>query len=54
LLTFILKQAKRRHSKVYLHAQLSVVDFYLQAGFIRRGDVFLDANIPHILMEKHW
>lgn len=38
--------------EVYLHAQLSAIDFYLKHGFHSYGEQFLDANIPHISMRR--
>ncbi len=38
------------HAKVYLHAQLYVVEFYQQANFNVCGEVFMDAGIPHVKM----
>jgi len=35
-----------------LHAQLYVKDFYQHLGYVAKGDVFLEANIKHVLMIK--
>ena len=35
-----------------LHAQVYVQKFYQGNGYTATGDIFLDENIPHILMEK--
>lgn len=35
---------------LFLHAQLSAVDFYRQHGFEETGGIFNDANIPHCKM----
>lgn len=32
---------------VMLHSQASAVPFYLRAGFVPRGDAFVEAGIPH-------
>ena len=32
---------------IYLHAQESVVEFYLKLGFIKIGSPFFEAEIPH-------
>ncbi|GJM17681.1 MAG: GNAT family acetyltransferase [Thermodesulfobacteriota bacterium] len=37
---------------VFLNAQLDAVDFYKKNGFIKQGDIFDDAGIPHLRMEK--
>ena len=39
------------HRQVFLHAQLSAVEFYQRAGFESTGDTFMDAGIPHIKMK---
>jgi predicted GNAT family N-acyltransferase len=36
---------------IYLHAQITALNFYLRAGFEISGDEFLEANIRHNLME---
>lgn len=42
----------REHGFVHMkmHAQLYLVDFYKEHGFIPRGDVFKEADIDHVLM----
>ena len=35
-----------------LHAQLYVRDFYEHLGYIVEGDIFLEADIEHVLMKK--
>lgn len=39
-------------AQVTLGAQLHARGFYAKHGFIEQGEVFLDANIEHILMKK--
>ncbi|MBA4502539.1 GNAT family N-acetyltransferase [Marinobacterium marinum] len=39
--------------RVYLGAQTHAIDFYGTLGFSRYGDVFMDAGIPHVHMEKY-
>jgi predicted GNAT family N-acyltransferase len=44
--------ARSRHlKKVYLHAQEAVVPYYTRLGFIRHGERFFEADIPHVLMD---
>ncbi len=50
LLLLIEMAIRSGHEKILLHAQLYVVSFYQQAGFIAVGDTFMDAGIPHIKM----
>jgi predicted GNAT family N-acyltransferase len=38
--------------RIYLHAQLPAVNFYERAGFVRKGEIFSEANIDHFLMVK--
>ena len=35
---------------IYLHAQITAVNFYLKAGFVLEGDEFTEANIRHFKM----
>lgn len=35
-----------------LHAQTQAAGFYEHLGFTTKGDIFIEAEIPHILMEK--
>jgi len=39
-------------SQAMLHAQEYVKGFYAAHGYLERGDVFLEAGIPHIEMRK--
>ncbi len=53
LLQFVLAEANTQKSyHVYIHAQISAVPFYEKLGFITRGDIFHEANIPHREMYK--
>lgn len=38
--------------RVSLAAQTPVQGFYERQGYIPRGDVFMEAGIPHILMDR--
>lgn len=38
-------------AKIAIHAQCHAEEFYLQLGFVRIGDIFEEANIPHVYME---
>ena len=35
-----------------LHAQQSAASFYLEAGFMARGEEFMEAGIPHLEMVR--
>jgi predicted GNAT family N-acyltransferase len=51
LLAAVIAQAKLTGFKqVFLHAQVNVIGFYEQHGFIAEGDVFIDAGIEHRTM----
>lgn len=38
---------------LYLHAQDYVTSLYAKFGFERRGELFHEAGIPHVLMVRH-
>lgn len=49
----LFREAKRLGIKrVFLGAQLHAVDFYKKLAFLEYGEVFLDAGIEHIHMER--
>jgi predicted GNAT family N-acyltransferase len=51
LLLAVLAEARLRGLKrVFLHAQVQVVDFYRRHGFTTEGEEFLDAGIKHRAM----
>lgn len=39
-------------SVVLCHARETAVAFYARHGFERRGDVFIERTLPHVLMER--
>lgn len=39
------------NKRVYLHAQVTAVSYYLRAGFVVAGDLFYEAGIAHYMME---
>jgi len=39
--------AEQKMPQVYLNSQTHAIDFYLDAGFISQGPVFMEAGIPH-------
>jgi predicted GNAT family N-acyltransferase len=52
LLTRVIEHARSiGHKQLFLHAQVSVIRFYEQHGFITEGDVFLEAGIEHQSMK---
>lgn len=38
--------------QVYLHAQVGVIPFYRQFGFLEDGDVFMECDIEHLAMSR--
>ena len=52
LLTELVAMARSRgDGQVVLHAQAYVIDFYRRAGFEAVGAQFMEAGIPHVLMQ---
>jgi len=47
---FIQKATSLGLVEVELNAQVHALDFYEKLGFEKEGDIFLDANIPHVHM----
>lgn len=43
---------ERGDHEALLHAQLSAAPFYARADFVERGEVFVEAGIPHIEMVR--
>ncbi len=53
LLAAVLRYAANHgFDKVYLDAQISAIGFYKRVGFVREGEIFLDAGIEHVRMTK--
>ena len=53
LLTVLVDAARARGEReVALSAQVHAVPFYRRAGFVEYGDVYLDADIPHVMMRR--
>lgn len=51
MLDALIDHAGSRHLKrVYLNSQTHAVQFYKKAGFQSEGDLFYEADIPHIRM----
>ncbi len=54
---FILEQAvaeaeKQGAKSILIHAQTLAAPFYERFGFQTSGDIFMEADIPHVLMKK--
>jgi predicted GNAT family N-acyltransferase len=53
LLHFLEQEARRRGAKrLMLNAQVSARPFYEKAGYRASGEVFDDAGIPHVRMDR--
>ena len=53
LLALVDVAKKQKLEKLYLHAQVDAIPFYIGHGFVCEGDEFLDAGIPHKTMCKN-
>jgi predicted GNAT family N-acyltransferase len=47
----VLKDVEKLNKPIYLHAQIQVVDFYLNLNFEKVGDLFEEAGIQHYKMK---
>ena len=55
LFRFVLEHIEKLgYNRAVLHAQLYLVRFYEDFGFVKEGEPFLEANIEHYHMEKHF
>lgn len=55
ILQALMREAKARGDRiVQLNAQASAEAFYLRHGFVRHGEPFVEAGIPHIHMEHRF
>ena len=50
VLAKVLNDVKNKPEIIYLHAQLTAVNFYKRAGFVEVGEHFWEANIEHVKM----
>jgi predicted GNAT family N-acyltransferase len=51
LLSVIMDDVIPFNKQIYLHSQVTAVSYYSRAGFIKKGNIFEEANIKHYLME---
>ncbi len=49
---FEAESARRGYKRVYLHARVVAVDFYLKLGYEVFGEEFIQVTIPHRHMQK--
>ncbi len=53
MLTWLVEQARRRDMReLLLHAQTHAAPFYARHRFVRIGEPFIEAGIPHCLMRR--
>jgi len=50
ILEKILADVKEFELPVYLHSQLKAVSFYERKGFVKEGEIFVEADIKHYMM----
>ena len=54
IMVYLIRYCQRKKvSKIVLHSQYYVKDFYAKFGFKPEGKVFLDAGIKHVKMYKN-
>ncbi len=51
LMDVVLRDLSNLNLLIYLHAQISSVNFYKKYGFVVSGDVFQEAGIDHFTMK---
>ncbi|WP_122035368.1 GNAT family N-acetyltransferase [Aliivibrio sp. EL58] len=52
VLSLIDEATNKGYPRVYLGSQKHAIDFYTKLGFEPFGDEFMEAEIPHLSMEK--
>ncbi len=50
LLKHIIKDLENSNKPIYLHSQAYITSLYEKEGFVRVGDIFYEAGIPHYKM----
>ena len=50
ILEKVLEDVKEFQLPVYLHSQLKALSFYERKGFVKEGEIFLEADIEHYTM----
>ena len=46
----VLEDVVPLNKKIYMHAQVPAMNFYLREGFVTEGDLFMECNIKHYKM----
>ena len=53
LIAAVEKYARQQKIKeLHLNSQIAAIELYTQNGYVSYGDIFIEANIPHISMVK--
>ncbi len=50
ILEKVLEDIKEYELPVYLHSQLKAISFYERKGFVKEGEIFIEADIEHYIM----
>jgi predicted GNAT family N-acyltransferase len=53
ILKEVLTDVKLSGKTIYLHSQARAVPFYERNGFIKKGELFIEAGIEHYYMKFH-
>jgi len=53
ILEAVLKDVAGSGKTIYLHSQARAVPFYERNGFIKEGEMFVEAGIEHFYMKLH-
>lgn len=53
VLSLIDEAIEKSYERVYLGSQKHAIDFYTKLGFQPYGEEFIEADIPHLSMEKY-
>lgn len=51
ILKEVLKDVSALNRTIYLHSQLRAISFYERNGFVRKGEMFYEADMGHYYME---
>jgi predicted GNAT family N-acyltransferase len=54
ILAEVLKDVSTLGKTIYLHSQVRAVPFYERNGFIKEGEIFVEAGIEHYIMKFYF
>ena len=52
ILKKVLEDVIPLHKTIYLHAQINAILFYEKYGFVKEGEMFIEADIEHYYMKR--